>query len=69
MMFIPHRKHIYGPPWPVTGVEWSGVEWSLRPTVSRPVRFGVGTPFGAHDQILMFLYSDIYLHLYVGRPL
>jgi hypothetical protein len=38
-----------------SGVEWSGVEWNLRPTVSRPVCFGVGPPFGAHDQILHVL--------------
>jgi hypothetical protein len=28
------------------------VEVSLRPTVSRPVRLGIGLPFGVHDQIL-----------------
>jgi hypothetical protein len=55
----------------IIGVEWSGVgvEWSLRPTVSRPVRLGIGPPFGAHDQILNFLYSHIYLFRYVGRRL
>jgi hypothetical protein len=53
----------------MNGMEWNGVEWSLRPTVSRSVRLGVGPPFGAHDQILNFLYSDIYLHRYVRPPL
>jgi hypothetical protein len=33
----------------------SGVELNLRPTVSRRVRFGVGPPFGAHDQNLHVL--------------
>jgi hypothetical protein len=47
----------------------SGVELNLRPAVSRPVHLGAGPPFGAHDQILNFLYSDIYLFLYVGCPL
>jgi hypothetical protein len=28
------------------------VEVNLRPTVSRPVRLGIGPPFGALDQIL-----------------
>jgi hypothetical protein len=28
------------------------VEFSFRPTVSRPVRLGIGLPFGTHDQIL-----------------
>jgi hypothetical protein len=45
------------------------MELNLRSTVSRSVCIGVGPPFEAHDQILHFLYSDIYLFLYVGRPL
>jgi hypothetical protein len=31
------------------------VELNLRPMVNRPVHFGVGPPFGAHDQILRSL--------------
>jgi hypothetical protein len=50
-------------------VDWSEVEFNLRPTVSRPVRLGVGPPFGAHDQILNVVYSDEYFLLHVGRPL
>jgi hypothetical protein len=30
----------------------STLEFILRPTVSRPVRLGIGLPFEAHDQIL-----------------
>jgi hypothetical protein len=30
------------------------LEFVLRPTVSRPVRLGIGPPFGAHDQMLSF---------------
>jgi hypothetical protein len=33
------------------------------------IRFGVGPLFGAHDQILNYLYSDIYLLFHVGSPL
>jgi hypothetical protein len=36
----------------------------MRQTVSRPVRLGVGPPFGAHDQILR---SHMYLLLHAGR--
>jgi hypothetical protein len=45
------------------------VELNLRPTVSRPVLLGVGPPFGAHDQILHVLQSNMYFLLHVGRPL
>jgi hypothetical protein len=31
-----------------------GLECVLRPAVSRPVRLGIGPPFGAHEQILSF---------------
>jgi hypothetical protein len=43
------------------------VELNLRPTVSRPVRLGVGPPFGAHDQILHVLYSDVYSLVRVAK--
>jgi hypothetical protein len=41
----------------------------LRPTVSRPVRLGVGPPFRVHGQILNVLWSDNFLLLRVGLPL
>jgi hypothetical protein len=41
----------------------------LRPTVSWPVLHGVGLLFGAHDQTIIFLYSEKFLFLHVGRPL
>jgi hypothetical protein len=49
---------------------WS-LEFVLRPTVSRPVRLGIGLPFGAHDQILLFFYFclTIILLLFLGCPL
>jgi hypothetical protein len=31
----------------------------LRPTVSQPIYLGVGHPFGAHDQISIFLHLTI----------
>jgi hypothetical protein len=48
-----------------------GVEFILRLTVSRPVRPGIGLPFGAHDQILyvFFFRLTITLLFFLGRPL
>jgi hypothetical protein len=47
------------------------LEFFLRPTVSRPVRLGIGPPFGTLDQILScfcFLMT-IALFLILRRPL
>jgi hypothetical protein len=43
----------------------------LWPTVSRPIRLGVGHPFGTHDQIFFFLSfaGQIALLFVLGRPL
>jgi hypothetical protein len=54
---LPHNP---GARVPLVKYRWfNRVEWSLRPTVSRPVCIDVGPPFGAHDQILNFHYSDV----------
>jgi hypothetical protein len=53
-------------------VELSWVEFILRPTVSRPVRPGIGLPFGApwSDFILILsLVTIAFVVLPVGRPL
>jgi hypothetical protein len=41
------------------------------PTVSRPIRLGVGHPFGVHDQIFLFPFfcRTIALIFILGRPL
>jgi hypothetical protein len=52
-------------------LELSWVELMLWPTASRLIRLGVGHPFGAHDQILLFLFfwRTIALPFVLGRPL
>jgi hypothetical protein len=42
----------------------SWVELKLWPTVSRPIRLGIGHPFGAHGQIFLFPFFFL-----LGRPL
>jgi hypothetical protein len=46
------------------------VKVTLRPTVSRSVCFGIGHAFGAHDQILLFLFlcRTMALLFVLGRP-
>jgi hypothetical protein len=54
---ITTRRNVSNPV--CTNIQLSWVEFILRPTVSRPVRLGIGQPFGAHDQIylaLLFLF-------------
>jgi hypothetical protein len=38
-------------------------EFVLRPTDSRPVRLGIGPPFGAHDEILSFSFLRLTITL------
>jgi hypothetical protein len=51
MMFVPHRKHIYGPPWPVTGIP--GHHVPLMPILGKmePI------------QILELYLFEIYIHI------
>jgi hypothetical protein len=46
------------------------LECVLRPTDSRPVRLGIGSPFGVHDQIISFPFFrlTVTLLLFLGRP-
>jgi hypothetical protein len=44
------------------------LEFILRPTVSRPVRLGIGLPFGAHDQILSFSFFFSFDNYFVVLP-
>jgi hypothetical protein len=47
------------------------LEFVLLPTVSRPVRLGIGLHFGAHDQILSFFFFSLTVTLlfFLKRPL
>jgi hypothetical protein len=47
------------------------LELMLWPTVSRPIRLGVGHPFGTHDQIFLFplFWRTVALLFDLGRPL
>jgi hypothetical protein len=49
-------------------LSWVEMQWQ---TISRPIRLGIGHPFGAHDQIfsLLFFFRAITLLLVLGRPL
>jgi hypothetical protein len=50
---------------------YTSVELMLWPTVNRPIRLGVGHPFGAHDQIFIFPFfcRTIALIFILGHPL
>jgi hypothetical protein len=47
------------------------LELMVWPTVSRPIRLGVGHAFGAHDQIFLFPFFCLTIALFfvLGRPL
>jgi hypothetical protein len=52
-------------------IEELELEFFLRPTDSRPVRLGIGPPFGVHDQIYISLlfWTDNYFFFFLWRPL
>jgi hypothetical protein len=55
----------------ITILDMSWVELMLWQTVSRPIRLGFGQPFGAYDQIFLFLFfcRTIAFLFVLGRPL
>jgi hypothetical protein len=59
------RKCRYSVPWQLTAL-WARaleLQFFLRPTDSRPVRLGIGLPYGIFDQILSSFSADKYLIL------
>jgi hypothetical protein len=68
--FLPPKLLVYNSRY-TQSVIYIWVELMLWPTVSRPIRLGVGHAFGAYDQIFIFpfFWQTIALLFVLGRPL